>query len=99
MPAPGEVFDCKGYPIYPGDLLRRPHFRGRRRKQYYLYHVAVLDGEHMVMRPTCYLEPTKRNIGGTCRIDQELADQATILSGHGPNNRLHFEERPRRKKQ
>lgn len=41
MRQPGGVYDRKGVPIHPGDLIRSFHFIGARRKRYYLYHVAV----------------------------------------------------------
>lgn len=94
---PGECHDSKGYPIYPGDLLRSPHFRGARRKMYFYYHVAVLreDG-HMDMAPTCFLEPSMiRDGGGRCQINRERAESATILDGSGPGELLSFDERPR----
>ncbi len=54
---PGECHDSKGIPIYPGDLLRSFHFRGQRRRIFYLYHVAIFDSEAggMRMMPASYL--------------------------------------------
>ena len=96
MPAPGELYDCRGYPIHPGDLLRTLHFRDSRGKRYYLYHVAVLKGEHVYMKPVHYLEPSIRQTGGECRIDDQLAESITILAGYGPGRVIHFEDRTRR---
>lgn len=40
---PGEIADCTGIPIYPGDLLRTFHYTAAlRRRTCYLYHVVVL---------------------------------------------------------
>jgi hypothetical protein len=90
------VYDKKGYPIYPGDLLRSPHYRGARRKMHYLYHVAVMDGERLTMVPAQYLEPTIKRTGGVCDLGQHLADHIEIISGYGPADYLSFEGRPKR---
>jgi hypothetical protein len=94
---PGEIFDKKGVPIYPGDLIRSFHFRGARRKIYYLYHVAVLKNGRMWMVPTCYLDPTIKDTGGRCYLEQNNLLQAEVISGHGPEPYSDHEDRPRRK--
>ena len=94
---PGEAHDCKGVPIYPGDLLRTPHFRDRRRKQHYLYHTIALQKVRgttaLWMIPTSHLEPTKRNGGGSCLLSQELAGSCEVISGHGPGECLDYTDR------
>jgi hypothetical protein len=99
MIKPDEVFDCKGIPVYPGDLIRSKHFVGKRRKQYYLYHVAVWNSIYkcLEMVPTCCLEPTKDKGGGRCWLTQELMDNAEIISGFGPEFEMYYDERPKRK--
>lgn len=96
---PGSVYDKKGRPIYPGDLLRSFHFRGARRKVYYLYHVAVWSEkwQTMEMVPTCYLEPSKPDTGGRCWLTQDAVDreQTEIIHGSGPGDLLSYEDRPR----
>jgi hypothetical protein len=92
---PGEVFDKHGIPIYPGDLLRTFHFRGKRRKIYYLYHVAVWDAKYecMSMVPVSYLEPTRANRGGQCWLSQGI--ETEIIDGTGPGDFLCHTERPK----
>ena len=88
--------DARGIPIYPGDLLRTPHYVGARRKQHYLYHVIVRDGEYLYMVPTAHLEPTLVNGGGKCLLKYGMDKERTrIISGYGPNPFLTFEDRPR----
>ena len=98
---PGELYDRRGTPIHPGDLLRTPHFRDRRRRQHYLYHtVVVVDGgacRAMRMVPTSELEPTLRDRGGVCLLSQEIADTLEVIAGHGPGDCLCYTDRPRRK--
>lgn len=98
---PGGYFDSCGVPIYPGDLIRLFHFRDRRRRKYYLYHVAVHNKEHDVMEliPACHLEPSKAKSGGRCWMSQDLLDgaQAEVISGHGPGDTLDFTDRKKRK--
>lgn len=97
--------DKRGIPIYPGDLLKSPHYRDRRtRAMRYLYHVAVNraakgEPEDLHMVPTSELEPTLVGRGGVCRIRQELADRIEIIRGHGPGDCLCFRDRPRIKKE
>jgi len=93
---PGELYDLKGVPIYPGDLLRSYHFTGARRKRYYLYHTVVLDGG-LRMVPTSHLEPSKSKEGGSCLLSQDLADNAEIIAGYGPKGCLDYCDRPKRK--
>lgn len=99
-PIPGEVYDKNDRPIYPGDLLRSFHFRGVRRKVYWLYHVVVLREGHLEMVPTSHLEPTEaaRKGGGRCWLSPDLAAAAEIIDGYGGPGRLHFEDRPKRAK-
>lgn len=73
---PGELFDKRGVPIYPGDLIRSYHFRDRRRT-YYLYHTATMKDGGMYMVPTDHLEPSKVAGGGSCYMTQELMENAT----------------------
>jgi hypothetical protein len=100
---PGQCWDRKGVPIYPGDLLRSLHFIGARKKKYWLYHVAVMDTEAGGMRmvPTKHLEPTKRTAidsrGGDPLLSDHLCVNAEVIDGYGPRPYLCYEERPRRK--
>jgi hypothetical protein len=93
---PGEVYDAKRYPIYPGDLLRSFHFRGARRKRYWLYHVAVWNETEstMEMVPVSELEPTKRGRGGRCWLTPGLGVSTEIILGHGPGDYLDHTDRP-----
>lgn len=94
----GEAHDAKGYPIYPGDLLRSPHFVGARRKQYWLYHVVVERDGHMELVPTCHLEPRfAARSGGRCWLTQDMAASVEILTGSGPGAIYCHEDRKRRR--
>jgi len=90
------LLDSTGREICPGDLLRSPHFIGARRKQYYLYHTAVMRDGRMRMVPTCHLEPTKAGGGGDCLLSASIAKTTTIIQGYGPGDILSFEDRPKR---
>ena len=92
---PGECHDCRGVPIYPGDLLRTPHFRDSRRRKRYLYHVAVMYEGGMKMISVRDLEPTLAGHGGSAWLDDGLAADAEIIDGHGPDGCLSFHDRPR----
>jgi len=96
---PGDVVDCKGVPIYPGDLVRSLHFIGARRKRHYLYHVAVFNTveQCMEMVPTVYLEPTTPNQGGRYWLDQNMADGAEVIHGFGPGDCLDYTDRKKQK--
>jgi len=95
---PGECVDKHGIPIYPGDLLKTFHYRGRRRKRNYLYHVAVMDTEAGGMRmiPTKWLEPSKPHDGGSPLLSDDLAGDAEIIAGGKVGEWVCFDERPRR---
>jgi hypothetical protein len=94
---PGECCDKRGVPIYPGDLLKSFHFQGARwRKKYYLYHTAVYENEAMWMVPTSHLEPTKVKGGGKCLLSDDLAGEAEVIAGCGPEDFLDYTDRPKR---
>lgn len=75
-------FDMHGRKIEEGDLLRSPHFRGPRRKMFYLYHVAVVRDGRMWMVPTSHLagESFKKG-GGACPLSC-LDGAVEIIDGH-----------------
>ena len=99
----GIFHDIKGVPLYPGDLIKTPHFIGARRKQYYLYHVVVVRDGLLWVVPTSQLEPTLKDRGGEVCLDRtggaEWVSRSEVISGHGPGDIVSFEDRPRRKKQ
>lgn len=95
--AGGEAFDCKGRPIYPGDLLKSYHFTDRRRKRHWLYHVAVIHDGHLEAVPTSHLQPGMEKQGGRFWIFKSGSGQFEIIDGHGPGDCLSYEDRPRRK--
>lgn len=95
MKQPGELHDSRGFPIYPGDLLRTPHFRGARRKQYYMYDVAVMCQGAMRGVAVHNAYKPKSKLPGYL-LSQEHASQSTILCGYGgANNEVSYEDRPR----
>jgi len=73
--------DCKGREIKPGDLLRSPHFRDRRRRLHYLYHVVVqCDG---VLEAVPYAEViTGKKDGGRfwLNVDPRLVEDVEIIA-------------------
>ncbi len=76
-----QFYDSTGIPIEKGDLLRTPHFRGARRKQHYLYHVAVMVDGVLMMVPTDFLEPTSPKEYGSCEINEDHAKNCTVIDG------------------
>lgn len=93
-----EHFDKNGIPIHKGDLLRTPHYIGRRRKQHYLYHVVVEEPNGIYLVPTSHLEPSFVSGGGKCPLSVYSDTWASeIIHGHGPGPYLSFEDRPRKK--
>jgi hypothetical protein len=102
---PGELHDSKGYPIYPGDLLKTFHFRGCRKRLHYLYHVAryvrpddALGAGYMRMMNTCELEPTKAGQGGCPMLSPGLASNCEIVYSAVVNDDiLCLHDRPKRK--
>ena len=97
--SPGEAHDKNGYPIYPGDLLRTYHFRGVRRKVYYLYHVVVWNRKEKIMEmvPASHLVPSRRKGGGRAWIFKGgILHDSEIIDGVGPGEDcLYFEDRKR----
>lgn len=101
---PGEAFDSKGVPIYPGDLLRSFHFRGARRNRYWLYHIAMWNEKHETMEMVPVREAAGLGAtGGRCWITRERMDgeQTTIIDGKcvriNGKECLDVEDRPKRK--
>jgi hypothetical protein len=91
-----RYYDQKGVPIYPGDLLKSFHFRDRRRRRYYLYHVAVLRDGYLMAVPVSELEPTKANRGGTCHVKYIARhEQVEVIYGAGPGDCLDYTDRPK----
>lgn len=89
------MHDSRGVPIYPGDLLRSPHFVERNGRKHYLYHVAVADGDRMDMVPTCHLEASKVAGGGRCPLTLAIARGTLVIHGHGPEPHLDYTDRPK----
>ena len=96
--ADGQYVDKKGVPIYPGDLLKAFHHKDGRRN-IYLYHTVVREGDFLRMVPTCSLEPSKQGQGGKCLLKamatQDVLLDSEVIQGLGPNL-MQFFERPRR---
>ncbi len=95
MAKPGELYDCVGCPIYPGDLLRTPHYTDFRGKTRYLFHVAVYEKQTMYMVPVFYLEPTMAETGGKCQLVY-IAKTCRVIDGTGPGDCLDYRDRPRK---
>ena len=102
---PGECHDKNGIPIYPGDLLKTYHYTAARyRKKRYLYHVAVFDPNAdmgaMRMVPVEHLDPAIRehpdHTGGNPLLSDDLAGEAEVISGSGPEDLMDYDERPRK---
>jgi len=95
----GEASDRRGVPIYPGDLLRSPHFRERvrgRLVQRWLYHVACEnDDGTLQLVPTAWLNPTHLRMGGSCPVWPRTVADAEVIHGYGPGEILDFRDRQR----
>ena len=93
---PGKMYDKKGVPIYPGDLIRTPHFIGARRKQWYIYHTAVFINGYMELIPTCHLQPDKAERGGgRCMMSYDIIRNSEVIAGYGPDKYLNYTDRPK----
>jgi hypothetical protein len=90
-----QYYDKNGIPIYPGDLIRTFHYRGKRRRIFYLYHTVILREGYLEMVPTCHLEPTKAKSGGRCWLKALDADQLEVIYGYGPGPMDDFTDRPK----
>lgn len=77
-----ECYDCNGRPICPGDLLRTFHFVGPRNQKFWLYHVAVPNGDHMEGVPVSYLCPTVKDTGGRFWLKER--NEQEIIHGVNP---------------
>ena len=61
--------DRKHRRIYCGDLIRSPHFKDGRGKQYWLYHVAVERDGHYYAVPTSHADPRLVKEGGDALLN------------------------------
>jgi hypothetical protein len=104
MSAPGTVYDRRGYPIYPGDIVKTYHFTGARGKKYYLYHmVAETKGQMWLMgmeyqdgRPI-FVERCRVEAAGWFDEETGRLEQTEIVQGYGPGDLIDYEARPRRR--
>jgi len=102
------VTDCKGYPIFPGDLVRVKHFRDRtkRGKYKFLYFLVFKQEGYLRLVPVCELFeifssealPQLPQLSGTF-LSTSLAESTEILKGQGPLGLLTWDDRPRKKKE
>lgn len=93
----GECVDSRGIPIYPGDLIRSPHFVDRRGRRRWLYHVAVRRNGRLWMIPARQLDEGRDwpGSGEVVMKPRHLAG-SQVISGHGPDDVLSYRDRPRR---
>jgi len=71
------IYDCKGVPIVEGDLIRTPHFRDRRNRRYWLYHVVTMRSGVLEMVPT-HQAATGKAQGGACWLFAMAGDDGVI---------------------
>lgn len=93
---PGTAFDCGGFPIEPGDLLRTFHFRDRFRhgRINYLYHVATIRDGYLWAIPVEYMAVEVERTGG-CFWILEGRNEAEIIHGLGPEvGKCWYERKP-----
>jgi hypothetical protein len=85
--------DVTGREIRSGDLLRRPHFVGRRRKQHYQYFVVFgFRGTMRAAHP--HLIPQGSLLEAS--VPLALVKDATIIAGYAcRGDEVSFEDRPR----
>ena len=97
---PGEAWDSRGVPIYPGDLLKSFHFFGRGKKRYWLYHIVVdVEGSlRMISTHDEWLRRddvrAKEKLPG-CLLLREYTCKTRVIDGYGPQGCLSYEDRPR----
>lgn len=108
-PGPGEVLDVSGVPIYPGDLIRTPHFRYKG-KWTYLYHVVVQetrkmtdsDKSYQYLRclPYHWLERRNGSGGGDPILTQDVVDgeRMKVVACSCADGIPYLPDRPRRRK-
>lgn len=95
-----QYYDVNRRPIRQGDLLRTPHFRDRRRRQFYLYHVVTLIDGRLWMIPASELDERSRIRGkGTGRtpLNDAQVSVAEIIDGYGEAGCDFWADRPRRR--
>jgi hypothetical protein len=96
--AKATLYDKRGVPIEPGDLLKSHHFRERNGRNHWLYHVAVMDCGQLRAMPVHRLEPSLSDgVGGDPVLTQRLAGAMEIIASHPAGRVRHHDERPRRK--
>ena len=97
MKQPGECFDKKGYPIYPGDLLKTLYFIIDKNTKHYHYHVAAYKDGCMRLFTPAMADPNCRPDSRLdCLMSQELVNDSEILEGGGPGDFYTFKQRQRR---
>jgi hypothetical protein len=82
-----EFYDIKGRPICVGDLLKTFHFRGARKKKYWLYHAVVLCEGRLKMVPVFTLATKPTDNGGSCWLDSVAINgvvQSEIIDSYNP---------------
>lgn len=95
------ICDVKGYPIFPGDVLRSFHFKGCGRKNHYLYHVATIDDDNRLWAiPAQYLSPDVKRTGGDCLLTESLVQnhEIEIVQGQPTRHYICKHDRPRKGK-
>lgn len=85
-----EYYDAKGYPVFAGDVLKVFHFRGARRKKYYMYKVAKeWQGKLWAFN----VSELATNGGESChKCRMETLGFFQIVDGYDPDG-IYFEDR------
>ena len=95
----GMIRDCRGVPIYLGDLIRTPHFRDKRRVQRWLYHVVCRHEGAMEVMPVERVAFPRKDTGGSCWLhalsNPEGYIAGEVISGYGYGGDNYWADRKR----
>lgn len=94
-------YDSRGFPACVGDLIRVPHFRGKRNRQMFMYKILVEVPERRKgMVAMCLTEYIELGKDKAHICDMAVLGDFEIVDGHGGYDLPtweHFTERPKRK--
>lgn len=88
--------DKFGREIMQGDLVRSFHFRGRRHRIHYLYHVAMIRKSDLYLVPVSEAAGLKPD-GGVILARYAESSGCEIIHGNGPDGNQWWYERPKEK--
>lgn len=95
-------YDIKGYPIYPGDVLRIFHFIAAvRRERRYMYKVVIEENGTLYGVDICELATMGIKNAHKYRLkhneENGVLPNTEIVQGHGPGEYFCYRQRKRRR--